>query len=211
MHYTHDRNERQRNPGQINTRNLPYQNDMGLDRFDLMRDYLSARGLNCILALHNGWYPVENKGLRIYIPAVTRIPGHMYWQARSIEGHPLRYDSPFGPRRDALVVVKGEVPCSTVCIVEGPMDALAMAELTGVAGIALLGLSPPEEALAHLASLCEEYSRVVCVPDKAEIDGMMLIQNYLANRAIQSTMKIPFDRKDIADYNLRDRRLVLDD
>jgi len=211
MHYTHDRNERQRNPGQINTRNLPYLPEMGIDKFLLMREYLSARGLDYTLAMHNGWYPVQHKGLRVFIPAVTRIPGHVYWQARSVEGHPLRYDSPCGPRRDAVVVVKGAVPCTTVCVVEGPMDALAMAELTGVAGIALLGLSPPEEALAHLASLCEEYSRVVCVPDRAEIDGMMLIQNYLANRAIRSTMKIPFYMKDIAEYTLRERRLVLDD
>jgi len=208
--YAHDRQEKKWNPGQVNTDRVDSIKAGPLDKYWVeMFQYLSDRGLSAILASTNGWYPIHRKGLRIYIPATTRIPNHVYWQARGIWGQDLRYDSPYGPRRDALVVVKSKVPGTIACVVEGPMDALAMAELTGVTGIALMGLSPPQEALDHLVALCQEYEQVFCLPDKADIDGMFKIQNYLSTRGIMSTCKVPLDRKDVACYSLRERRELI--
>jgi len=207
MNYHHDKIEKKWNPGQISTDIGGYYDKGG----ELaMFQYLSSRSLNYTLAVENGWTPVQRKGLRIYIPAVTRIAGHVYWQARGIEGQELRYDSPYGPRRDAIVVVRNTAKSDEIaCVVEGPMDALAMAELTGITGIALMGLTPSDEAKDHLVMICKDYDAVVCLPDRADVEGMLLVQSYLAVRGILSKLVVPWDKKDVAEYSLHDRRTLL--
>jgi hypothetical protein len=171
--------------------------------------YLKQRGLDPDLAAQNGWKPIWRKGLRILIPATTRLPGHHYWQARSLGNHPLRYESPNGPRKDALIVVKNDRP-RVACVVEGPMDALAMAELPRTAGIALMGIVPPKDALEHLANLTSTFSMVYCLCDSDQIHGMMGIQNYLATRGIFSVIKVPQGGKDVADMTREERGKLID-
>lgn len=214
MIYQHDRRDTSWESGQINT-DQPAFSDPDLiwktGNLEMYR-YLSSRGLNYELAVHNGWTPILRKGLRIYIPATSRLPGHVYWQARGIEGQELRYDSPFGPRRDALVILRGKVQLAqpTVCVVEGPMDALAMVELTGVTGVALMGATPSQEAKDHLVDVVQGFEQVMMIPDQAEIEAMIAVQNYLAVRGIASQLKIPFDKKDIAEYDLKERRALIE-
>ena len=127
-----------------------------------MRKYLSERHLSMEVALANGWYPSVDAGdkqIRIVIPA-TATPPNVFWQARLIDGQahlgvslPIkRYQSPHAPRGDAIIAVwpttpgaASLAPCGAVVLVEGPMCALAAAEL-GFTGIALMGNSPPHAA-----------------------------------------------------------------
>ena len=173
-------------------------------------NYLTARNLNPVLAFENEWEPVFRRGLRILIPAITMIPNHRYWQARSLTGEEPRYESPHGPRRDALVVVsKRNHPLSMACVVEGPMDALAMADIEGCMGIALMGIKPPKEALNHLAALLVAYPVVYCICDTDQIHGMMQVQNFLATRGIYSEIKIPPGGKDVAEMTTEERQAIV--
>ena len=172
----------------------------------LMCNYLEGRGLRYGFARRQGWYPCERKGARILIPATSQIPGHTYWQARAIEGQELRYESPNGPRRDSLIVMDRK--SAATAIVEGPMDALAMAEI-GVNAIALMGISPNDEALQHLVSLTSGKSVVYCLCDRDQVHGMMKVQSYLAQREIYSELKCPVLGKDVAEMTVEERKEVL--
>ena len=123
-----------------------------------MQHYLESRCLSFNLAVENGWYPSTVAGDiwgRIVIPATSKIPGNYYWQARAIQkGIEPRYQSPCASRGDAIVVVwpgQRVTRRQVGCVVEGPMDALAAAGV-GCVGIALMGVMPPEAALALTAT-----------------------------------------------------------
>ena len=112
----------------------PLMSTSGVD-LDASRAYLKERGLSWDLAEENGWYPSRNamdSFLRIVIPALTTVKDHIYWQARAVSKNVhIRYQTPRGPRHGALVRVRAlpddEHTCEVV-IVEGPLDALAVAE-----------------------------------------------------------------------------------
>jgi hypothetical protein len=132
------------------------------------RRYLEARSLNADLAAENGWYPSLEAGddiLRTVIPA-TNSADFPYWQARAlVQTSALRYRSPAIPRHDSIVIVwpkgrKTPRPGRAV-VVEGPLDALAVAEL-GLAGVGLMGAQPPEAVYAHIARL---FGTVLVIPD----------------------------------------------
>lgn len=186
---------------------------------DLMQEYLSSRDLSYNLALMNGCYPCKSKdAVRIYIPARTRIKDHIYWQARAIEDSWLRYDSPQGPKRDALIVFSNKsyfnhLGLSNVVIVEGPLDALAVASLDSHIGISLMGNNPGQESLDHLADMVIRLKplQVFCVADRDAVGPMHKIQSYLAMRGIMSQLKVPLDKKDLACYSVEERRRLLYD
>jgi hypothetical protein len=60
----------------------------------------------------------------------------------------LRWQSPHNSRGDAIITAypTGDVIPEAAAIVEGPLDALAAAE-TGLFGVALMGVSPPQAAM----------------------------------------------------------------
>lgn len=150
----------------------------------------------------------------MYIPAQTRIDGHHYWQARSLDGHQLRYDSPFGPRRDALVVMRsltrGEGRGKLV-IVEGPMDALAVSECVGCVGVALMGISPSEEALTHLSNIIHTMRgyKLRCVADRDSVGEMAKVQGWLARRGYGSHLVVPQGFKDVCEGTVEQREELL--
>jgi len=205
MIYTHDREELQREPytGVI-TDGPPIAVPDSDIAWDSMNTYLQARGLSPANATRNGCYPINRKGLRMYIPAETELKGHHYWQARSLEGHELRYDSPFGPRRDAIIVMSGHRgirPLTKIAIVEGPLDALAVAEYPEWIGIGLMGATPSEEALNHVAHRLRLYQPQVlrCIADRDSVGAMAKIQGWLAMRGYPSELRIPQGFKDICE------------
>ena len=135
--------------------------------------YLQRRGLSFTLARANFWFPSDQAGdgsPRVVIPA-SATPPNVFWQARAMDDNPKRYQSPAAPKGDALVVVwpnaKGNPPDSPddgfiqvrkssviqgFALFEGPMDALAAAEL-GYCGVATMGL-PTIPGMEHFASMC---------------------------------------------------------
>src|SRR5713226_4132736 len=71
-----------------------------------MQEYLEKRSLSYTVANRCGWYPAWTHGPRIIIPC-TRDDGLMFWQGRLLDNMPhqggaKRWDSPHGPRGDAL-------------------------------------------------------------------------------------------------------------
>ncbi len=170
MYYQHERNER-KPQGPLN-QTWPTMSTNGRDA-DAMRRYLEARHLDVELAEHNGWYPSRNANdeyLRIVIPALTKTPEHIYWQARAIDPKAfIRYQSPKGPRADALIVIaacKGEV--SKFCVVvEGPMDGLAAAAL-GYDAIVTMGIAPPDSTIKQLEVYLEKRPTLVVFDSEPE-------------------------------------------
>src|SRR2546426_8831009 len=160
MQYTHERRDRVETPT-VNREPYPLVNP-GL--WSDMEDYLSGRGLDFYLAKHNGWYGsnhANDNAPRIVIPATVGVMSqnakHKYWQARAMDNNPIRYQSPYGSRLDAIIVVypKGGA-CSDrigkALLVEGPMDALAGAA-EGYYSIAMMGNTPSLAILEHIATV----------------------------------------------------------
>jgi DNA primase len=81
---------------------------------------------------------------------------------------PKRYQSPHGPRGNAVIVVwslRGLSRDLVVC--EGPMDALAVAAV-GYLGVALMGNTPPSSCFDYIAETFRTDIRreVLVVPDR---------------------------------------------
>lgn len=153
---------------------------MSTDSVDIdnMRNYLQGRDLSSRLADENGWYPSRNamdNFLRIVIPAVSTFngfaSGHVYWQARAVSSNVhIRYQTPKGPRNGALIHVRAfpdDEHSRKVVIVEGPMDALAVAAC-GYDAIALMGMSPGDAALVHLVKLVAKRPALVVLDNEPE-------------------------------------------
>lgn len=128
------------------------------------REYIARRGLRWDLATRNGWYGTDtamDSWPRVVIPATSRLASNRYWQARCLLNDSIikardikRYQSPFAPRGDAIVVVWPDKLALevTVALVEGPMDALAAAG-SGAVGIGLMGVTPSVEVIDHVKQL----------------------------------------------------------
>ena len=154
----------------------PLMSTNGVD-VDDCKAYLKERGLSWELAEENGWYPSRNamdNFLRIVIPAVSTQAGHVYWQARAVSQNIyIRYQTPRGPRHGALIVVNFDAQreyetrrnTKSVVIVEGPMDALAVAAC-GYDAIALMGMAPGALALSHLVKLVEKRPALIVLDNE---------------------------------------------
>ena len=217
MIYQHEINEAKREPntGVISEPPpVPLLSQEDPSPWQTMRDYLGTRGISFANARYNGCYPISRKGLRMYIPAQTRIDGHHYWQARSLDGHQLRYDSPFGPRRDALVVTKNLARVRdlvNVAIVEGPLDALAVSEVEGLIGIGLMGIKPSDEVLTHLLGQLwwAQAQVILLVADRDSVGEMAKIQGWLAMRGYPSELRVPQGFKDVCEGTQEQREELL--
>ena len=181
MLYTHERKtESTASPNTM----WPEMSTRGIDHND-MKKYLVERGLNFDIAELNGWYPSRSamdNFLRVVIPAVSTKNGHVYWQARAVSPNVhIRYQTPRGPRCGALVYVKAfeDKLTKQIVVVEGPMDALAVASC-GVDAVALMGMFPGQLALNHLAVLVNKRPALVILDNelqakKAAIDVMLYL------------------------------------
>jgi hypothetical protein len=177
----------------------------------LMAEYLGDRRLELDLAIDNLWYPSCTAGdhhPRIVIPASSKIPGNVFWQARFMgEGVKPKYQSPHAARGDAVVVVwPSQKGITHSAIVEGPMDALAAAG-TGRMGVALMGVTPPDESLALTAALVRG-TICVLVADTDAIPEMTRVYEYLCQR-VPLVMVSPFPCKDLAEAMPDEREAIL--
>lgn len=204
MYYTHEAHERIVNTQPMCTAFPPCFAALSKD----MVAYLEARDLSCQLADANGWYLSRSAGdtyPRIVIPAVTHKAGHVYWQARDVTGNAfIRYQSPKGPRHEALIKVKPaddltEDPFGIV-VVEGPMDALAAAE-EGYVSYALMGMQPSKATLMHLALLIEDNRDldILVLLDRDSGPNATKVMLFLASQGYHTgTGQLPGPEKDLA-------------
>src|SRR5712691_6026985 len=165
-----------------------------------MQEYLANRSLSYTKADRCGWYPAWVHGPRIIIPCI-RNDGLTFWQGRLMQETPdyyKRWDSPHGPRGDALCYLP-EYGAKTMVIVEGPMDALA-AVMAGVSAIATLGIGAPGPVLAHAANIIRSgfYTKVIIVPDRDEVGAWVRIQKDLGTMGVIAEIREPW-AKDLAD------------
>lgn len=186
MYYWHEEQERKPNVKPMCTE-LP---SRCVDTTIGMRacDYMAERKLSRTVALANGWYVSNEAGdkfPRIVIPAITHKVGHVYWQARDITGRAyIRYQSPEGPRHEALIRV---MPCRKrpkgIVVVEGPMDALAAAGC-GYIGYALMGMQPNSATMMHLALLIEDNPdlNVLVLLDRGEVANGVKVSLFLSSQ-----------------------------
>ena len=100
---------------------------------------------------------------------------------------------------------------TSVAIVEGPLDALAAAEVPGCTGIALMGIKPPEEALVHLLFRLQilEPQAILCVADRDSVGEMAKIQGWLSMRGYPSELRIPQGFKDVCEGTQEQREELL--
>lgn len=171
--------------------------------------YLLSRDLDVELATQNQWFPSGYDGIpRVIIPA--NKTGGVFWQARlmtddEIEGK-KRWDSAAAPREDAIIVViprhtlrlEGN-PLRTV-VVEGPMDALAIAEF-GLLGIAMCGNRPTDATIHHILQTQAELEsgKIWLFPDSDSYATCQDTQNKFTRFNASSFMVDLFPFKDFAE------------
>ena len=179
-----------------------------------MKQYLEDRGLSYTVARYNGWYPCIYWGQRICIPATTLLNPPTYWQARTMEGHPMRFMSSKVSRGSAIIIVSHpelgtQRPHVALC--EGPMDALAIAEIPGWMAIAVMGVNPTAEQLAHIFKVKQVFSpqEMMIMSDKDSVAQWVNIQRSLLWLGMSSQLRYPLDKKDIACYTLKQREEIL--
>lgn len=173
------------------------------------REYLRQRRIDFETAYLTGVYPSNMDCLRAVLPCVSRKEGHAYYQARAIPSHAtVRYRSPMGARHGALFCADSVSESSPfLCLVEGPMDALALASC-GVDSIALMGISPDEETRHHVIHRLKVNPRPVVImfdnEDEAQSKASELAL-YLASYGFPSRVFIP-KSKDFAASSDSERR-----
>ena len=204
MQYAHEHewNNHKIDSSELMSNSMP----MRLDLDNQMREYLEGRDLNYGLAIYNGWYPGYYSGSRIIVPCF-RSNGTLWWQGRALpDNHStLRWDSPSGPRGDAIAIVRPKTVSNWCACVEGPMDALAMAEL-GYVGIAILGSNPSIAVIGHLAQVMTASDRIL-IPDSDAVDRWVHIQSCLVGFGINARIcLVEAGYKDVASMPLEDRR-----
>lgn len=215
--YMHELEERKPNTQDPNTE-WPMMETSGRLTSECKR-YLLDRGLSWDLAEANGWYPstqAQDGWLRVVIPACVRAKSHVYWQARAIDqAVHRRYQSPNGPRLDAIIRVNPMKACSESVVVresenyypdvspiavitEGPMDALAAAG-EGYISFAIMGMTPPQSTLDFLAKSLNGRPSLICLDNEpqAQVFGVQLCLG-LASRGIRSKFISNMPAKDLA-------------
>lgn len=209
MNYAHERKAHRDARPQVDavmpTRNGAYATHM--------REYLVERGLSYLLAEYNGWYTSTDAGdnhPRIVMPA-SNTGGFIYWQARSIYSGDLpRYQSPRVPRHDSVIVVYASNNWELseyIYIVEGPMDALAIAG-EGYTAIALMGSMPKHEALVSIVTRFPDKRLVIFADTDAFGAGARLLAEFsMLGRTVLLMNATPY--KDIASVPVDLRREYL--
>ncbi len=179
--------------------------------WDMMDRYLTSRDLDPDIARANGWYPTEYAGdsfARILMPAV-RTDGHVFWQARAL--NPVlakRYQSPYGARGDAVIVVRPLTKPKAAVMVEGPMDALAVAG-AGLLGISVMGNTPPDAVLSHVCSLVKDLDRLDVIADSDSVQAWSYPVAYFSMAGIKTKLRYPYPYNDVAEMSALKRKVWL--
>ncbi len=186
----------------------------GPSLWPMMREYLEGRELDYDLAVKNGWYPSDTAGdgeVRIVMPA-TRGDGGVFWQARAVLPNiAKRYQSPSASREDALILVSPSTPIKHAAIVEGPMDALAAAAV-GLLGIALMGNTPNQVVLEHVAQHLRPCTLVYAVSDANAITSAVHLVTWLRTQVkILTQLWHPYPYSDLAAMPLKIRQQRFND
>lgn len=172
-------------------------------------DYLTGRGLDKGLAARNGWYVSYAAGdskERIVMPA-TNTKGYVYWQARATDPSvEKRYRSPGYSAGDSVVVVWPDEYKGDVAVVEGPMDALAVAQ-HGYAGVAVMGKERGVELLDHIVRLFPS-SNFTLIPDSDGYVAFGRLAAALSARGKQNRTLLTW-HKDLAAMTPEDRTQLL--
>jgi hypothetical protein len=175
--------------------------------------YLKDRHLNPMLAMANAWYPSEEAGdheVRIVIPG-TNSRKYNYWQARAINKTArIRYQSPRVPRTDSIIAVYPACHAwSAVVLCEGPMDALAAADL-GYVSIALMGNRPSADVL-KFAVKHTKSTLFYIVADSDAPDAAATIAAHLSTaHNVKTKTILTYPYKDLADCPPDFRKVLLD-
>lgn len=211
MIYEHEREERKAPRVQPAPENISMP-DLDPKHWITMTRYLDSRGLDFRLAVENGWYPSTEAGDTS--PRVV-IPCHphdlRFWQARALDASPKRYQSPHRDPAGAVVVVFPVHAPRGVVVLEGPMDALAAAEL-GFLGVALMGATPSAARLRTVARIIRRSPpRVIVIPDTDAVNearNTRLRLAILAEHVIELVIP-PEGRKDLGECSRAERRKLL--
>lgn len=209
MQYAHERGERRQGSTPTKPVVLP---PLSTAHWPQMKDYLRKRGLSPTLARLNGWYPTIDRSNtpRVVIPAQSLLNTWPYYQARAMDDSPKRYDSPAAPRGDALVVCYPRHDADRAVIVEGPMDALAAAEVDCV-GIALMGNTPSDDVLRHLRELTSQYTYITVLSDVDAHSEAVEITHRLWTAGCMATFRTIKGYKDLAEVPYAKRKQVIED
>lgn len=184
--------------------------------------YLEGRrGLSYALAYNNGWFLSTDAGdehLRVVIPCTNTL-GYAYWQARAID-HRIkkRYQSPPYASTDSIAIVwpppelqlqrkAAGIEERKAVIVEGAMDALAVAEF-GYVGVAIMGIQPQGGVLDHIAARFRHYQLSVLLDSAAAGEGVKLASVLASRYGIRSQFGIP-PGKDLAAMTRAERGAFL--
>lgn len=211
MHYQHEEIQRLNTKTPMCTEYPP--GSPNEKDWEHMEAYLESRDLDVTLARKNGWYPSRQAGdsfLRVVIPARTHKAGHVYWQARALSPKAyLRYQSPPGPRHEAIIVIEPAEPVGTV-IVEGPMCALRAA-MHGYIGIALMGAVPNEATLRHVCLVIESHKRlpIVVLLDRDSGNASVRVSTFLASQGYLNIVGRFVNSKDLTELSLHDSTKLL--
>lgn len=204
MYYRHEKQEKQVKY----TGPRPDFPEVRGDYWPILKDYLWNRNLSASLARVNGWYPAYYRGsIRVIIPC-SNSRGLVYFQGRDITGAAeIRYASPPVSRDDSIVLVWPKEDAKGMVIVEGPMDALAAADI-GFLGAALMGNQPTQEVIDHLVRYARAFSPVLVLPD---MDALVFGPNVLCGLSQQgvSGMILNPYKKDLADMTPAERKSIL--
>ena len=178
----------------------------------VFRSYLKKRRLSSDIAVSNGWYPtLTSDGVpRIVITTSSLQNSWFYYQARAMtDGKGVtRYVSPSAPRGDALAVVFPSGDALGSIIVEGPMDALAAAEL-GLVGVSVMGNTPNSLVLDHIESIVKVYGQCFVIPDRDAFTEGASITADLWARGVRCTLRSIQGAKDLAELSPERRKILI--
>ena len=173
-----------------------------------MDSYLHQRNLTSSLARINGWYPARYQDApRIVIPC-SNSAGVPYFQARDMSGKArLRYASPPASRDDSIVILWPQEKAKGTVVVEGPMCALAAADL-GFLGIALMGCQPSSLVLDRVVNFAKTFQPVILIPDADHPEMGAQWMSWLAQHGVRAGIRVPI-KKDLADMERTWRKRFL--
>ena len=181
--------------------------------------YLASRVLSPSVARKNLWYPSLHVDQlpRVVMPGTSQTAGNLYWQARLMEPldppyqaavDTLRYESPHGVYRgDAIIVVWPSQPDNGLVagyqgvVVEGPFDALAAADI-GYIGVALMGVTPPDSVVSHIATFLRG-AKCLVMGDRDQLNSMARVMHALTDLGLNCRLRSPYPYKDLAETPTR--------
>lgn len=132
------------------------------------------------------------------------------------EGGAIRYQSPFCHKEDAIVLVRPPgMRASQMVVVEGPLDALAVAEC-GYLGCGLMGVNPPDDVLAHVAVINDTVQQTLILCDRGELSQAAMMAACIGSQSKRGTAPtigdLPFeDVTDLAEVPVGHRQNFLDE